>query len=168
VTDSPMHEAVEAVRERDRRIRRGFVALALLVVLALAASTVVQILAVGAVRDQTDVLRRRQRTEVELLDELAQEGEARTVLIRLLRSRFRRADHRTVKGHNLIIQALEDLATLAGIDADLGRVRQRNGDGGGGAGGSGDTGGSTPPPPPPTVGQSSKCPPRNPHCRPSP
>jgi len=168
--DRPIQEAVEAVHAKDRRTRRGFVALGILVVLALALSTAVQILAVRAVRVQTDVLQRRQAIERELLAELAMEGEARTDLIRLLRKRFRRADHRNIKGHNLIIEALDRIIEQAGIELEppleqVGQTAPRNGPKGGGADGDGDIGGASPPPSPPTtVGQSNQCPPRNPHC----
>jgi len=170
MNDSAIHEAVEAVQTKDRRMRRGFVALALLVIVALSIGGFIQYLAIGAVKNQTDVLERRSEIESELLTELQMEGQERDALIKLLRRRFRRADHRGVRGHNLIIKALDDLAKIAGIEITLETVRQRK-NGGGGADGSGDTGGDEPPPPPipipsppPTVGNSNQCPEKNPHC----
>jgi hypothetical protein len=154
-------------------MRRGFVALALLVIVALSIGGFIQYLAIDAVKDQTQVLEDRSEIERGLLTELQMEGEERDALISLLRRRFRRADHRGVKGHNLIIEALDRILDLAGIELDppLERVGQRR-NGGGGAGGGGN-GGESPPPspspqppasPPPTVGNSNQCPPKNPHC----
>jgi len=156
-------------------MRRGFVALALLVIVALSIGGFIQYLAIDAVKEQTELLEDRSAIERGLLTELQMEGQERDALISLLRRRFRRADHRGVKGHNLIIDALDRILDLAGIELDppLERVGQRR-NGGGGAGG-GDNGGESPPspsPPPPTiavspsptVGNSNQCPPKNPHC----